>query len=370
MTSWIRRVAARSPLPPWASFLLVGLLVVVSMSHDELAGWALAAALLAPVVGVAVLGPYPVVALGVCAVTSVTVALSMTDNVPVWSSALCVAVFVISLLAGRGAPKVAPALGACAAGVALDVVFGLVRGEVWGVGALLLGLTVALPWLLGRSAHQQAELVVVTAERAMLQERARIAHDMHDTLGHELSLLALRAGALEMASDLDERHRRAAAELREGAGLATERLAEVLALLRDGGPAPLSPAPARDAEDVQALVDRASGAGLPVSLEWHGVRHLPPVIGRVAHRVVQEALTNAAKHAAGEAVRVRLATSDGTTVLTVVNPLPRRVRRGAGGGAGLAALREHVPLHGGTFRAGPRGEEFEVVATLPHVGES
>ncbi|MFD0891427.1 histidine kinase, partial [Streptosporangium algeriense] len=55
----------------------------------------------------------------------------------------------------------------------------------------------ALPWLLGRSAHQQAELVVITAERAMLQERARIAHDMHDTLGHELSLLALRAGALE-----------------------------------------------------------------------------------------------------------------------------------------------------------------------------
>ncbi|MER7130212.1 sensor histidine kinase [Streptosporangium saharense] len=353
----------RLPIPSWASALLVGLLAVIALSGEP-SGWTLAAALLAPVAGVALLGPYPTVALWVCAVASVTVALSMADSVPVWSSALCAAVFVISLLAGRRAPKVAPALGACAAGVALDVVFGLVLREVWGVGALLLGLTVALPWMLGRSAYQQAELVTVTAERARLQERARIAHDMHDTLGHELSLLALRAGALEMAPDLDERHREAAAKLREGAGLATERLAEVLTLLRDGGPAPLLPA-----GSVEALVERAAGAGLPVSLEWHGVRHLPPTTGELAHRVVQEALTNAAKHAPGETVRVRLATSDDTTVVTVVNPLPRRVRRGVGAGAGLAALREHVPLHGGTFQAGPRGREFEVAATLPHTGE-
>jgi signal transduction histidine kinase len=180
------------------------------------------------------------------------------------------------------------------------------------------------------------------------------------------ALLALRAGALEVASDLDDRHRAAAAELWAGAGLATERLAEILTVLRDGEPAPLHPVSDR----IEDLVDRTAQAGLAASLEWHSVRRLPPMVDQAAHRVVREALTNAAKHAAQAAVRVRLATADGTTVVTVTNALSPNARRGTGGRAGLVGLREHVRLVGGTLRAGPRDHEFEIVATLPHTGES
>ncbi|WP_248961983.1 sensor histidine kinase [Sphaerisporangium perillae] len=366
MTGYGRGRLTTLPAPPWALGVLAGLLAVVALSYAELPAWAWAGALLAPVAAVALLGTYPVISLGVCAAMSIATALGMGDAVPVWSSAVAGAIFVISLLAGRRMPRPAPALSVFAVGTALDVALGLIAGDVWSVGLLLLGLTVVLPWVLGRSIRQQAELVAIAAERARLQERNRIAHDMHDTLGHELSLLALRAGALEMALDLDDRHRTAATELRAGAGLATERLAEILTVLRAGEPAPLRPVSDR----IEDLVDRAARAGLAVSLEWHGVLHLPPMVDRAAHRVVREALTNAAKHAAGAAVRVRLATADGTTVVTVTNALPPHARRGTGGRAGLTGLREHVRLAGGTLRAGRRDHEFEVVATLPHMGES
>jgi signal transduction histidine kinase len=365
VTSGGRGWLTRSPAPPWALSVLAVLLTVVALSYPEVPAWAWASALLVPVAAVAVLVRYPVISLGVCAATSVATALAIGDTVPVWSSAVGGAIFVISLLAGRRMPRPVPALSAFAVGAVLDVPLGLIAGDVWN-GLLLLGLTVVLPWVLGRSIRQQTELVAIVEERVRLQERNRIAHDMHDTLGHELSLLALRAGALEMAPDLDDRHRAAAAELRAGAGLATERLAEILTVLRDGEPAPLRPVSDR----VEDLVNRAAGAGLAASLEWHGPRRLPPMVDRAARRVVQESLTNAAKHAAGKAVRVRLATSDGTTVVTVTNALPPDGRRGTGARAGLVGLREHVRLAGGTLRAGPRDQEFEIVATLPHMEKS
>ncbi|GAA4589385.1 hypothetical protein GCM10023194_43470 [Planotetraspora phitsanulokensis] len=356
----------RWPVPPWAQGVLAALLLVIVLSSAELPVWAWAGALPALIVATALVTSYPVISLGVCAVTSVATARGMADAVPVWSSAFAGAIFVLSLLAGRRTPRPARALGVFAAGAALNLLLPLTVGDTWGTGLLLLGLTVILPWTLGRSLHQQAELVAVTAERVRMQERQRIARDMHDTLGHELTLLALRAGALEMAPELDERHRTTVAELRAGAGQATERLAEILTVLRDDEPAPLLPVTDR----VEDIVERSVQAGLPVTLEWQGERRLPPTVDVAVRRVVQEALTNAAKHAAGAAVRVRLATSDGTTAVTVTNALPPDARRGRGTRTGLLGLREHVRLVGGTFRAGPSDREFEIAATLPHREES
>jgi signal transduction histidine kinase len=349
------------PAPPWLG-VPAGLLIVIILSHAELPAWAWAGALPALIVATVLAASFPVISLGLCAVTSVVTALAMTGSVPVWAAAIAGAIFVISLLAGRRTPRPVPALSVFAAAAALNLPLALVAGDVWSTGLLLLGLTVVLPWTLGRSLHQQAELAAITVERARMQERRRIAHDMHDTLGHELSLLALRAGALEMAPDLDERHRTAAAELRAGAGLATERLAEILAIMRDGEPSPLLPVTDR----VEDIVERAGQAGLPVTLEWRGERRLPPTVDGAVRRIVQEALTNAAKHAAGSAVRVSLATADDTTVVTVTNALPADARRGRGTRAGLIGLREHVRLAGGTLCAGPRDHEFEVAAALPH----
>jgi signal transduction histidine kinase len=304
--------------------------------------------------------------LSVCVTASVATALALDQSVPVWSAALSAALGVISFLAGRRMPRPAPALAVFAAGAALAIPLALLAKDAWVTALLLLAMTVILPWVLGRSIRQQSELVATTAERTRLQERTRIAHDMHDTLGHELSLMALRAGALEIAPDLDDRHRTAAAELRAGAEAATERLADIIGVLGDGEPASLQPV----SERIDDLVDRAVQAGLAASLEWQGQRHLPAMVDRAAHRIVQEALTNAMKHAAGTAVRVRLETADAITMVTVTNALPSGVRRGAGGRAGLVGLRERVRLVGGTFHAGPRDHVFEIVATLPHTGQS
>jgi signal transduction histidine kinase len=233
---------------------------------------------------------------------------------------------------------------------------------------VVLALTVALPWAAGRYLRQQAELVRASADHARLRERARIARDMHDTLGHELSLLALRAGTLELRADADPRLRDAAGEVRAGAGAATERLAEIIGVLRDGEPAPLRPVLA----GIDETVHRAGRAGLSAHLEWDGPRSLPPGVERSARRVVQEALTNVMRHAPGARVRVRLATADGTTVVTVTNGPPARTASCAAqptvenGGTGLAGLREHARDAGGDLRAGPRDGGYEVVATLPH----
>src|SRR5688500_17952609 len=130
------------------------------------------------------------------------------------------------------------------------------------------------PWLVGRYRRQQRALVAAGWEQAeqlereqrmlarevRLRERARIAEDMHDSLGHELSLLALRAGALELSADLDERTRAVAGQLRAGAAAATGQLRDIIDVLRDdpdpagdaaptaGDPDPAGdPAPAGDA---------------------------------------------------------------------------------------------------------------------------
>jgi signal transduction histidine kinase len=356
----------RGPVPRWVLAVVAALLAGVATSYQQLPWWVSTGALLAPVAGVALLPRYPVISLALGTTLSVATALALGDSVPVWSVALGATIFVISVLAGRQMSRATPAPAVFVAGTTLAIPLGPADGSVWLSVLLLLGVTVVLPWMLGRTLHQQAELVDITAERARLQERSRIAYDMHDTLGHELSLLALRAGALELAPDLDDRHRAAAADLRAGAGLAAERLADIVTVLRDGEPVPLHPGPDR----IEDLVDRAVQAGAAVSLSWAGTRDLPPKAGRAAHRVVQEALTNALKHARGAPVHVGVTTIAGTTTVTVTNPVTPSARSGPGGNAGLTGLHERVRLAGGTLQAGPHGHTFKVMARLPHAGTS
>ncbi|WP_244177610.1 sensor histidine kinase, partial [Streptomyces atriruber] len=217
----------------------------------------------------------------------------------------------------------------------------------------------------------------IVADRARLRERARIAQDMHDSLGHELSLIAVRAGALQVAPDLPEPHREAAADLRAAASQATDRLHAIIGLLREEGDerAPLAPA----GESVAALVARATESGLRITYEDEGNRPEPQgdparreLTDGTVHRVVQEALTNAAKHAPGAHVTVTVARDGSATSVTVTNG--RTDEEGAGpvapsrGGSGLRTLRARVTDLGGTFEAGPHGHGFRVTARLPHRG--
>ncbi|MCW6009187.1 two-component sensor histidine kinase [Micromonospora sp. CPCC 205371] len=316
---------------------------------------------------------------------------------------------VISYLVGRRMASIRPAAIGFTAIVVLFSPYVLLRSGflTWASLAGVLVYAGLFPWLVGRYRRQQLDLVAagwehaeqlereqrIVAEQVRLRERTRIAEDMHDSLGHELSLIALRAGALEIASDLDERHRAAAASLRASAGAATERLREIIGVLRDD----TSPAPTRPAdEDVTELVRRAKVSGMAVDLTTTpAASPVPPMVDRAVHRLVQEALTNANKYAPGAAVAVDIHHTDTDVTVTVSNarppagPLPSTFRttgsdlapngaapgsstRGTGpaaGGQGLAGLRERVRLTGGTFDAGgtPDGG-FRVTARMPYAG--
>jgi signal transduction histidine kinase len=285
-----------------------------------------------------------IVALAACVAAAFAVSFYMHENVPPWTVAVCVVLFVAAFLLGRRMEPGWPAVLFAAAGF-----IGLIP-------LVVVGLAVALPWFLGRVAHQQAALAAAGVEAAHLRERTRIAHEVHDTLGHELSLIALQAGALEMT--LPAEHQAAAAQLRVAASAATERLADLVFLLRDGDPPAVV--------DLRDLVDRAVAAGLRVEFVVEG--RFPSTVERTVHRVVQEALTNAAKHAPKSVVALRVTTADATTVVEAGNDLG--LRRGTGSRLGLIALRERVRIAGGTLRTSRDDGRFELVATLPHAGDS
>ncbi|WP_214326126.1 sensor histidine kinase [Nonomuraea sediminis] len=212
----------------------------------------------------------------------------------------------------------------------------------------------AVPYLLGvlrRRLLQQREQNRLSVEaQARLRERARIARDMHDSLGHDLALIAVRAAGLELSPGLDESQVRAAGQLREAASDATERLRQIIGLLSEG-PAPLTPPD----EDVRALVERARGSGMSIALE------VTEPVPALAHGVVQEALTNVAKHAPGAPVTVEIAPRR----IAIRNGPPTRRPGRPGGGLGLAGLRERVRLAGGTLAAGPAEGGYALTVELP-----
>ncbi|ONK12395.1 histidine kinase [Streptomyces sp. MP131-18] len=280
------------------------------------------------------------------------------------------------------APVLAVLLAAGCAAALLSPAW-LARGSTF-VAYLALGTL--LPWWAGRFWRHYRELLRggweraarlereqrLIAEQARLRERTRIAQDMHDALGHDLSLIALSAGALKLAPGLGAEHRAVAGDIRARAGDAAERLGEVVGLLREGpegaeateggGPAP---------EHVPGLVHAARAAGLTVTLDVEGAAEdLPPRVVRAAFRVVQEGITNVTKHATGAAAAVRLVhdADRGETRVEVRNgPAPAGRGTAAAGGHGLIGLAERVRLAGGSLAHGPAADGgFAVTARLPH----
>ncbi|MDX3660194.1 histidine kinase [Streptomyces sp. ID05-26A] len=232
--------------------------------------------------------------------------------------------------------------------------FGVLFGVYdWFVLVLIVLVVVLGPWLAGRYLRLRAELAVAGQEQARSRERARIARDMHDSLGHEWGLIALRAAALEVSPDLPERHRAAAGELRAGVAAATERLQEIIGVLQ----------PRDERTGVTELVERAAAAGMDVELTL--AEPSPEAVESAVHRIVREGLTNAAKHAPGAPVRVQVERSRDSTTATVANGQPSR-KSAPGNGTGLAGLAEHARLLGGTLTAEPRDGGFVLVAELPH----
>ena len=210
------------------------------------------------------------------------------------------------------------------------------------------------------------------AERARSAERARIAREMHDVLAHRMSLIAMHAGALQYRADLaSDEVRDAATLVQTSAHRALDELRQVLGVLRDEGAASgqaVQP-PQPTLADVDALVREARAGGIRVDLDVSpAAAGVPDTTGRGAYRIVQEALTNARKHAPGARVRVRIRRDPDALTVDVENPLAVGATSTAptpGAGLGLVGLAERAALLGGSLEHAESEGTFRVRARLP-----
>lgn len=218
----------------------------------------------------------------------------------------------------------------------------------------------------------------MVAGQARLRERQRIAQDMHDSLGHQLALISVHTGALEVDPKLTDRQREAVGVLRQASVAAMHELREVVGILRDGVEAPVpveeaaQPA-ARGVAGIAGVVDAARGAGTDVRMSTSGQpRPLVAACDHAAYRIVQEALTNAYKHAPGAPITVELRYEDDSLVVEIANGPAAGTGAGevVSGGQGLTGLRERARLVGGMVHAGGTEDGgFRVAGVLPYGAE-
>jgi signal transduction histidine kinase len=204
--------------------------------------------------------------------------------------------------------------------------------------------------------------------RRASEERLRIARELHDALGHHLSLINVQSGvALHLNEDLPEQVRTSLAAIREASKEGLTELRSVLDILREEGErAPRSPTSTLARLD--DIVSQAAAAGLEVRAETDGtVRPLPFGVDVAAFRIVQEALTNVTRHARGATAVVRISYGDDALTIQVDDDGLGARADGAGGtGKGIVGMRERVGALGGELQAGPRPEGgFRVRAKLP-----
>ncbi|MEV7405498.1 sensor histidine kinase [Streptomyces sp. NPDC091267] len=277
--------------------------------------------------------------------------------------------------------------------VALLVLNGVRAAEVPTVPNEYVPLLILIPlaaaagglrtWKLRADERQtrMAELERARAEeldRAAERERSRIARELHDVVTHHVSMMVIQAGAarkvMDAAPDLtleallaiESGGRAAMAELRHTMGLLTLNTGDDGEAVTGTGSAALAPQPGLD--ELASLVGRVRGTGVPVELTVTGTPHpVPPGVGLAAYRVVQEALTNTVKHAAGASAKVVVEYGAGRLYVEITDTGGRPSTSAAtGDGHGLMGLRERLSLYGGTLRADPRpGGGFRTAALIP-----
>ncbi|MER7014740.1 sensor histidine kinase [Saccharopolyspora sp. NPDC000359] len=237
------------------------------------------------------------------------------------------------------------------------------------VGRYMAGRRARLVHWVERAERAERERALI-AERTRSEERARIAREMHDSVAHQVSLVVVHAGALEMVAKADpEKAASAAATIQQVGRGALDELRQMIGVLRanPGDETPEPPQP--KLKDLEALVSASREAGLDVELALTGDRRdLSDQVERAAYRVVQEALTNVHKHAGGARATVALDYGPKQLAVSIRNGRPAAgfQRSLPSGGQGLIGLAERVQLAGGEISSGqlPDGG-FEVSATLP-----
>jgi signal transduction histidine kinase len=336
-----------------------GELLLMAIAAGALTAWAFAPALPLAVVAIAVVVP-------------VVVVQHNGAHEPIMFEAsvlgFVVACWIDSLV-------LAAALGLLA--VAAPIVVGAIEtsGNL-GVGIWIVG--VAFPWLIGRAIHRQMQLAAALeatrrelAEQAMLEERRRIARDVHDFVGHGLAAVMLQVTSARHVLRRDPDAAEEALRTAEDVGRRSMReLRRTVAVLRsddeDGAIAP----PVPTANEIPALVEEARAAGLDVELRCSGdLTGLEPGVGLALHRIGQEALANAARHAphARTVLEIEVGEREATLAANTVGPVTPAAPAGDGErrSYGVVGMRERASALGGELSAGPTVDGWRVSCRLP-----
>ncbi|AVV46348.1 two-component sensor histidine kinase [Streptomyces sp. P3] len=285
-------------------------------------------------------------------------------------------------LAVHGSRRTAWSVGV-AAGVAITGVYAATQAESLVGGASLLRFDFVLAaTALGRAVRSRRESLAAARERVehaermqeeearrrVTQERVRIARDLHDVVAHHITLVNAQAGVAHhlMRANPDQAYE-ALAHIQDNSRAALDELRATVGLLRQPGDAPGSRAPIPRLADLDTLVDGCRASGLSVRVTRTGTPSpLTPATELTAYRIIQEALTNSHKHAAGSEAALVLDYGPHTLRVTVTDDGRPGPPKGAGTGHGLVGMRERATAIGGTVTAGPLpGRGFEVVAELP-----
>jgi signal transduction histidine kinase len=297
---------------------------------------------------------------------------------PAINGALTPLAYAVGRYVGRWPARIVAALAGMlvisqpwAGGSIADQVTRVIGGAVLvllpgAIGILVRTRALLLAALRDRAERAEAERELM-ARDAVLTERTRIAREMHDVVGHRVSLMVLQSGAIEMAAADRGRVEQLARQVQTAGRQALEELRQMVGVLRAeelGDATPLVPQPGL--ADLARLVAEAREAGMTVELGPLPGSPVDPAVGRAAFRIVQEALTNAAKHAPGAPVCVTVERPDGELVVRVVSGPGITPAEPAGGGYGLVGLAERVRTLGGRLNAEPRLDGgFAVEAVLP-----
>ncbi len=290
------------------------------------------------------------------------------------------ALLIVNYSAAVYAPNRVRGLGLLAV-FAVETVFYLRIPEERVGGEVVFAVVVAVgTWVVGdlvRSRWRGAEALAdsarslvaeqdVRASAILAGERSRIARELHDVIAHSVSVMGVQAGAARVLLEGDpQAAREALLEIEATARSSVLELQRMVRILRaDDSSAQREPQPGL--AQVPALLERVRAAGLPVTLTVEGPPpRLAPGVDLAAYRIVQEALTNALKHAQAP-TRVGICFHDSQVQLEVVDDGTGLPSRGPGGGHGLVGMRERVLLYGGTLEVGPRPDRgYRVAAMLP-----
>jgi signal transduction histidine kinase len=288
-----------------------------------------------------------------------------------------IAVYLLAFSGDGSRQRTRMTLAAVAAMLAVHVAAGGILGA-----DILFGITVwGGAWLAGDRTRLRRERIAELEERALraereaererrlaaAEERGRIARDLHDSAGHAINVILVHAGMGRLQTERDpEKAREAFATIEEVARETVGEIDEMVRVLREDASLPGEVEPPAGLASLEGLVERHRAAGLHVTSSVHGERRpLPAAVDSGVYRIIQEALTNAARHGNGNA-RVRIDFGERELAVFVENALdPGSPARSDGGGHGLVGMRERAALLGGSLEAHAREERFEVRARLP-----